>query len=1468
MYNLFLKRDKQEKINDLIRILRINKAWDNNLSKSMRDYYNPLNTYRGTVEQFKNNQTSPEPVIVPKISIQDDGNIKLLKLVEGDGPMDGMSPAGHGLQLNIGKTYFATLTYSKVNIKDTKYSWMRIERNRAWQGYLSKKEIKYKNFGKKYKDEDAGNDIIEKPGLFQLYRRALKLNDDMGAKHYKKLLIDSMDDEYGRIYWYFIVKNNDTNLPNKFHERDYDNVNEEIPLYEKDFLYDKLDRTLKAHLNQVVQMSLGKKEKVPKVPNHKFNIHDVIAMQKNNTDDELTNIARTVAITRAKPYEVEIGRQTRFEKFGGGQYRLHEEYYSKKAGINIPARYFNTLSQGSQVIAFMANESSEKLKMQNKTKRDELLEKTKNVGNDEWSKDMLKSSIQREYWPVTTFEDYRKSFKRFKSTALVFVHSVNCILKELKPMLFNDKERIFMGEYHLEKKQYDTIKKWYNFCCDNLRRETVDLLSNMQPDRSSNLATGLLNPGKAHMFTPAGPRLRGRFRTPPRRNDEVESDAEYEDEGFDALMREVEADEALDEAGQVNHQFADEVDRIIANHARGQTYEWDRLMQVLRIPMDALRQAIAQFPLADNIQQALVFIQPYDIWRLQSREAHGENNIPQWHLLREICRRWDAGMPTPGPDIRTEAVRIAFPRGWPNNQLLPAPPMRGPTNQQVPLPDQDSGFSMKTWAQGFCLQIMPAILAILHKACFWTILNPIQEVDGITTIIPGCDWFKHMVFTLVTVEGYIPKLRVSASVRDWLVPQEFWNYPLTSNPSGPFVFQAAGMNEMGYVQNGEFYNNIIQERMKAQYVMWASQTNSRLNNQNALLNIAKKWNSTTTTMNEVVAAFQSKSAIEDLHSFLGENVNQYTQVDRIPRNMLVQNLQEAVSTRWAQAQVTCMRTEMDMYLQMDNLCYWWLGCSILFLLLSESKIMNFKNVDALSLLKMGITSGVGYYNYAYKFINLQSSDEKADIPRIVLGLQKTLFMASFVFTGQVYAALIDDRVDERNEHLVRRLTNRRAWFSWVTKIANYIQPFRIRHTRFIQLSRLFNRDQRTERFLEPVLVSNKPNMAPPGRYQCAWDIDRLNVPIRDDTLDSRTCTSNIHYPPGTIFTYQNEEYMVVDDLHSMYKPRTITDGEYSGLTAVQSIIRENFPGFNFTPQDNEAYREGVKETLFELVQKFSQQYRIAVRLSNLEDDQPQTIILSVAAKNYAQSIKNTVLFATANALYMEYNNLDGASDADYIGTVLASIGLMSSVENEKMFVPTLVGIGANAAVVSTSSGGGAPTKFAGMLAGVGMATATYKFFIPRAQQAWDDERLEHYLRLGWGLLIPLELRRYDVSGRIVFGGKLWCPLTGRIHIFKCNPRRANEQALAVFNPYIEADVMNYRPKVRLHRAFGFQAGRAGVRADIEDGFELEQRDEQLHMIFHYNKPDVQGRNQRYIDSRYVYSPMYCSKNLWFIRIPT
>ena len=50
--------------------------------------------------------------------------------------------------------------------------------------------------------------------------------------------------------------------------------------------------------------------------------------------------------------------------------------------------------------------------------------------------------------------------------------------------------------------------------------------------------------------------------------------------------------------------------------------------------------------------------------------------------------------------------------------------------------------------------------------------------------------------------------------------------------------------------------------------------------------------------------------------------------------MLVQNLQEAVSTRWAQAQVTCMRTEMDMYLQMDNLCYWWLGCSILFLLLS------------------------------------------------------------------------------------------------------------------------------------------------------------------------------------------------------------------------------------------------------------------------------------------------------------------------------------------------------------------------------------------------------------------------------------------------------------------------------------------------------------------------------------------------------
>ena len=74
---------------------------------------------------------------------------------------------------------------------------------------------------------------------------------------------------------------------------------------------------------------------------------------------------------------------------------------------------------------------------------------------------------------------------------------------------------------------------------------------------------------------------------------------------------------------------------------------------------------------------------------------------------------------------------------------------------------------------------------------------------------------------------------------------------------------------------------------------------------------------------------------------------------------------------------------------------------------------KFKNLDALSLSKMGVTAGMGYYNDAYKFANLDDEQQVQDIPRLVLGAQKTLFMASFVFTGQVYAALIDDRVDEK-----------------------------------------------------------------------------------------------------------------------------------------------------------------------------------------------------------------------------------------------------------------------------------------------------------------------------------------------------------------------------------------------------------------------------------------------------------------------
>ena len=69
---------------------------------------------------------------------------------------------------------------------------------------------------------------------------------------------------------------------------------------------------------------------------------------KDNTDDELTNIARTVAIARAQEWKLVVGgprttsniRDDDRDDQPNQQYRLHKEYYSKNAGINIPEEYF------------------------------------------------------------------------------------------------------------------------------------------------------------------------------------------------------------------------------------------------------------------------------------------------------------------------------------------------------------------------------------------------------------------------------------------------------------------------------------------------------------------------------------------------------------------------------------------------------------------------------------------------------------------------------------------------------------------------------------------------------------------------------------------------------------------------------------------------------------------------------------------------------------------------------------------------------------------------------------------------------------------------------------------------------------------------------------------------------------------------------------------------------------------------
>ena len=414
MYNLFLPRDKQEKIDELTRIL---KNFEGDRSKiPTRDYYNRLNTFRGKRLDSEGRPVAlSEQPVVPNLRIDENNDVVFdgdIHTTQIDGPMHNLRPRGPALQLETGG-YVASITYSKVNIKDTNYSWWRIERNRAWMGYVSWGDVQNKNYGDKYKKENVGEDCPDKPGLYQHYKRCQRIKDRLGEAHYKRLLIQSMDDKWARTYWYFIVKNGVNKLPNKYHERDYDNINEELPIYEKDFLYEHLNNQLKQCIYDTAKKNLGKKEDLPKVPKHRFSVTDIIDIIKDNTDDELTNIARTVAITRAKPWKVQVGGRAMDDGSGirfddrvnaNQQYRLHQEYYSEKAGINIPKTYFQMIRTGN-TYKHLVNRPNltwyrERMRAKTNGAASPMPQSQREAAIKKEIQHLQEIEIQKEYWPI------------------------------------------------------------------------------------------------------------------------------------------------------------------------------------------------------------------------------------------------------------------------------------------------------------------------------------------------------------------------------------------------------------------------------------------------------------------------------------------------------------------------------------------------------------------------------------------------------------------------------------------------------------------------------------------------------------------------------------------------------------------------------------------------------------------------------------------------------------------------------------------------------------------------------------------------------------------------------------------------------------------------------------------------------------------------------------------------------------
>ena len=1378
---------------------------------------------------------------------------------------------------------------------------------------------------------------VQRPGLEKLLERAKKL-DKKDLKLDKKDLIDfynkriqlTKNDTYRRIYNYFVlrIKKNDVQLkqprlPCKFSNlHDYDSNWHADPLYERDTVHQILDSKLKDHV--VNMMEKYCKNEKPVFNRGKINVEDIYHLYATN-DAEYSNMMRTLALARAEEdakqaaWKKDLNKQNaeggaplsfavweknynnlvkaRAEKDEKYQFRLSKNSYSQSVGIDIPKEYFEIdkqqryahLKKPGTLLEGKLLEDERQKKIENivfpeikSLKISQQKDVTAGIDEDEKKlrekiKEHAARSIKKQYWPVTSKRDYEKSLYKVKSSVLIATYHLRAMLIDMKDEIFKE-NYTYMGDIKCEPSQFAYLKKWYEYVIDSIVSEMIDLVRETVIISPLAIKPIKYHFSEKHLFEPSGPRRRrGRAPAPPRTipnqetNDDgnIIEDEEQDMNNYNLVMNTVQLDENPHQTTSEEINYLDSLLNNYEQHSR----ELDSYIH------QTLGHAIGHYTRIMNVNQILTEREIYDIQKM----PHGNHQINQWGIIKELCRRWDEG--TVEQDIidpRTEDFREVIGEHWPNNIPMSVAPERGvsiwSTHNFTTKEKDGSFFETRQFTYEICSQMLPAILAVLHKTYCWTIVNPVKTVptqfNDIHVLFPGCEWFKRITLSLITVNTKIG-YTFSPMVSNWLIPPELkdTNENFMSNEN---IFKSIGLTSDGYLTKdaSEYMTNGLQQQIRAQAIDWAMRKSTPAE-QIKLLNTKQAFNTSgPKNMTDVILNFARQSYISSYLSYLNETRQSYIAAAQLSGTDSGKMVQNSLSAQMMAGQTIAYQTMLQIYVDINWLLAAWGMAS--FIMLFAGNIKTVKGVKMSSICQLGVPFGVAASKLAW---DATYTPEYEKYPQYITKLGIGLYLGSFLITSNVFTKLIDDSVEDENEFNVQRyLSNRQQfwkWAYWRTKGKRIrengsLSAFKCIANEFIQQSRRFSDfENGSHPSVGKILCPNKPREARvDGNTNVIYfDVDDPGAYFHHREIESRTRARNIHYPPGMFFNYWGNPHVVVDDLETMYQ--YLKDD-----TNPKKVLNEldEFSNYNFEiDEEDKSWEEWFKikeikwsSNKFNIL-NIKKQFRIAYNITD-----KKVVLLSVAGKNYAQSIKNTIVLTTCCAMGvmgMGYTTSDMGIRAG-----MAAIGLVLSAENNIALIPTVVGAATYALTARTkdyvSIKNSIPLEFFSILAAAAAKQMVQlgNWFISTPSSISSKSREDILVDYKLGLLIPLQLDPPKIINqnteyqRTIWGGKMWCPLTGRIFWFRKETKttsNGNYEYLCKWSNTNGEGVKLFYDLRHDHQHID----------KIEDGFTIEQRGSDLVLTF-YEQPVNPASMSTSVRKHaiYIYKPSPMNTHLWFIKV--